>query len=84
MHLNEQAATIVRAVLELGRGLKLPILAEGVEEAEELDFLRDAVCDSAQGYWFGMPRDISHYRDIVDGRETHIEPEVPTKFKASA
>src|SRR4051795_11266908 len=38
---NEQAATIVRAVLGLGRGLGLPVLAEGVETDAELAFLRE-------------------------------------------
>ena len=36
---NDQAATIVRAVLGLGRGLGLPVLAEGVETRAELEFL---------------------------------------------
>ena len=40
---NEQAATIVRAVLGLGRGLGLPVLAEGVETEAELQFLMDGV-----------------------------------------
>ena len=40
VNINEQAATIVRAVLGLGRGLGLPVLAEGVETPAELDFLR--------------------------------------------
>lgn len=82
VHRNDQAATIVRAVLELGRGLKLPILAEGVENPEELDFLRDAVCDAAQGYWFGKPREIAHYRQIVEGHTTRIEPQMPAELKA--
>lgn len=85
VHRNDQAATIVRAVLELGRGLKLPILAEGVEDPQELDFLREAVCDSAQGYWFGKPREAAHYRDITEGRTRHIEPVTqPADIKARA
>lgn len=85
VHRNDQAATIVRAVLELGRGLKLPILAEGVEDPKELDFLRDAVCDSAQGYWFGKPLEAAHYRDITQGRTTHIAPQrQEADLKASA
>src|SRR5213076_3026105 len=50
---NEQAATIVRAVLGIGRGLDLPVLAEGVETDPELQFLRDESCDEVQGYLLG-------------------------------
>ncbi len=48
---NEQAATIVRAVLGLGRGLGLPVLAEGVETQAELAF--HAIlnwCNGGRGY----------------------------------
>ena len=68
VHTNAQSAAIVRAVLGLGKGLNLPILAEGVEQSEELEFLRGEICDSAQGYWFGKPQEIGVYSDIVAGR----------------
>jgi diguanylate cyclase (GGDEF)-like protein/PAS domain S-box-containing protein len=66
---NEQAATIVRAVLGLGRGLGLPVLAEGVETDAELQFLRDEMCDEVQGYLLGRPAAIGHFRHL-----THNEP----------
>jgi diguanylate cyclase len=66
---NEQAATIVRAVLGLGRGLGLPVLAEGVETAAELKFLRDEHCDEVQGYLLGRPAAIGDFRHL-----THDEP----------
>ncbi|KMO38658.1 diguanylate phosphodiesterase, partial [Methylobacterium variabile] len=50
---SEQAATIVRTVLGLGRGLGLPVLAEGVETSAELAFLDAEACHEAQGYLFG-------------------------------
>lgn len=52
---NEQAATIVKAVLGIGRGLGLPVLAEGVETSEELKFLADEFCQIGQGYLLGRP-----------------------------
>lgn len=64
---NEQAATIVRAVLGLGRGLGLPVLAEGVETLDELEFLSKELCNEAQGYLLGMPAGIEHFRHITDG-----------------
>jgi EAL domain-containing protein (putative c-di-GMP-specific phosphodiesterase class I) len=64
---NDQAATIVRAVLGLGRGLGLPVLAEGVETSAELEFLKDALCNEAQGYLLGRPADITCFRDLTHG-----------------
>jgi diguanylate cyclase (GGDEF)-like protein/PAS domain S-box-containing protein len=64
---NEQAATIVRAVLGLGRGLGLPVLAEGVETEAELQFLKDERCDEVQGYLVGRPAAIGHFRNLTHG-----------------
>jgi diguanylate cyclase (GGDEF)-like protein/PAS domain S-box-containing protein len=52
---NEQTAAIVRSVLGLGRGLGLPVLAEGVETQAELNFLAGENCDAVQGYLMGRP-----------------------------
>jgi diguanylate cyclase len=62
---NEQAATIVRAVLGLGRGLGLPVLAEGVETQAELAFLQHELCDEVQGYLLGRPGAIGNFRDAT-------------------
>jgi diguanylate cyclase (GGDEF)-like protein/PAS domain S-box-containing protein len=64
---NEQAAAIVRAVLGLGRGLGLPVLAEGVETDAELQFLQDELCDEVQGYLLGRPAAIESFRNLTHG-----------------
>ena len=61
---NEQAATIVKAVLGIGRGLGLPVLAEGVETVEELKFLADEFCQIGQGYLLGRPGPIGSFDDL--------------------
>lgn len=48
-------ATIVEAAVSLGHKLGLDIVAEGVETAEQRDFLRRIGCDIGQGYHFGHP-----------------------------
>ncbi len=53
---NPQSKAIVRAVLALGKSLDVPILAEGVETADQLDLLRREGCDEAQGYLLGRPQ----------------------------
>jgi EAL domain-containing protein (putative c-di-GMP-specific phosphodiesterase class I) len=64
---NHQAATIVRTVLGLGRGLGLPVLAEGVETDAELGFLQDESCDWVQGYLIGRPAPIGSFRHLTHG-----------------
>ena len=62
---NDEAAAIVRAVLGLGRGLGLPVLAEGVETAGELAFLAAEFCHEGQGYFLGRPGPIESYEELV-------------------
>jgi diguanylate cyclase (GGDEF)-like protein/PAS domain S-box-containing protein len=81
---NDQAATIVRAVLGLGRGLRLPVLAEGVESHAELQFLQRELCDEAQGFFLGRPADIESFRHITHGGQADagsatVTPFVPKK-----
>lgn len=48
-------ATIISAVINMGCHLKHRVIAEGVETAEQLAFLRAHGCDEGQGYYFGRP-----------------------------
>jgi len=65
---NRQAATIVRAVLGLGRGLGLPVLAEGVETNAELRFLQEEGCSEVQGYLLGRPAPIGTFCRYTHGK----------------
>jgi diguanylate cyclase (GGDEF)-like protein len=48
-------AAIVNAMVELARSLNLAVVAEGVETPAELEMVRRAGCDEAQGYLLGRP-----------------------------
>lgn len=53
-HDSEDKA-IVQAIIQMGKSLKLTVVAEGVETAEQRDFLRGYECDEIQGYLFSKP-----------------------------
>jgi diguanylate cyclase (GGDEF)-like protein len=62
---NPQSAAIVRAVIGLGHGLEMSIVAEGVETQEQLGFLAEEGCDAVQGYFIGKPLPIEQYDTLV-------------------
>jgi diguanylate cyclase (GGDEF)-like protein/PAS domain S-box-containing protein len=53
--LDRDDAAIVQAIIGLAHNLDLRVVAEGVETAEQLTFLKNARCDEAQGYFFSRP-----------------------------
>jgi diguanylate cyclase (GGDEF)-like protein/PAS domain S-box-containing protein len=75
---NQQSPTIIRAIIGLARGLKLPVLAEGVETKAQLDFLAKERCDEVQGYLIGRPQPIEHYADLI-GLPRRTRPEPPAE-----
>ena len=72
LEINPQSATIVRAVIGLGRGLDVPVVAEGVETTEQLAFLSSEDCSEVQGFLLGKPLPIAAYARLV-GRTPEAE-----------
>ena len=70
---NLQSAAIVRAVIGLGHGLDVTIVAEGVETLDQLRFLADEGCDCVQGYYIGRPAPIEKYDALVGRAAPKIE-----------
>jgi diguanylate cyclase (GGDEF)-like protein/PAS domain S-box-containing protein len=62
---NPQARAIIRSVIGLGHGLGVPVVAEGVETAEQLEALRAEGCDQVQGYLIARPNPITHFESVV-------------------
>ncbi len=55
---NSADAGIVQAVVAMAHGLKLNVIAEGVETKGQFAYLRESGCDELQGYWFARPQPV--------------------------
>jgi len=53
--MDSDDASIVRAVIGMGKSLDMQVVAEGVETSEQFDFLRQQGCPEGQGYYFSEP-----------------------------
>ena len=52
---SDSLPPLIQAIIALGRGLRLSVLAEGVETTRQLTLLKEAGCDLAQGFLLGKP-----------------------------
>jgi len=69
-------AAIVSSVVQLANGLGLRVVAEGVETAGQLEFLKDAGCREVQGFYFSYPLEIDELEELLS-RPLQIAAGVP-------
>lgn len=63
---DERLKAISRAIIGLGRGLRMDIIAEGIETPEQMEFLHIEGCQFVQGYWFGRPQPAALAKPLLD------------------
>ena len=62
---NDDVA-IVEAVLGLGKHFNMKVVAEGIEDEAQLEFLKSRGCDIAQGYFISKPMDSARYTEWLE------------------
>lgn len=62
---NFNSLAILETLVRLGRALKMTIVAEGIEEAEQLKLLASYGCDEVQGFLLGRPEPLRRLRTTV-------------------
>jgi EAL domain-containing protein (putative c-di-GMP-specific phosphodiesterase class I) len=62
---DRTGTSIVQAIVALARALEMQVIAEGVENQLQADFLRNLGCDQAQGYYFSKPLTAEQFVQFV-------------------
>jgi EAL domain-containing protein (putative c-di-GMP-specific phosphodiesterase class I) len=65
---------ITTAIIAMAHSLGLSVVAEGVETAQQLEFLRNAGCDIMQGYYFAEPRPAAQVEAFLRSRKPLLAP----------
>lgn len=65
---NKKDAAIYSSFLHLAKGLKMKVVAQGVEDAEQLEFLKQNECDLLQGYLYSQPLPVKHFEELMKRR----------------
>lgn len=64
---GEKAKDVITCLIELSKKLKVQTVAEGIEEEDQLEYLRGMRCDMVQGYIFSRPLPIVEFEKWLDG-----------------
>jgi len=67
-----KVAHIIKAIVTLGRSLGLRLTAEGVENEEELEFLRSIHCEDVQGFLFHRPLSAQKATEVLESKRPTI------------
>jgi EAL domain-containing protein (putative c-di-GMP-specific phosphodiesterase class I) len=67
-------AAIVSAIIALAKNLNLRVVAEGVENREQLAFLKEKGCELCQGYLFSKPLPVADFSQRLGHHHHPIEP----------
>ena len=81
---SEKDNVLLKAIIAMAKGLNLEILAEGVENSAQLDFLKDRDCNEVQGFYFSKPvseqaiEDYLRNQAVMEGDKNSLPPPPPS------
>lgn len=78
---NDTARAMFGASLGLARQLNMEVVAEGIEDQEDWDFLRKTECDIAQGYFIAKPMPAAGLPDWINSWQRRMREEFPAASK---
>ena len=78
---DPEFAPVVRSAIDMGHGLGLKVVAEGIETETSAARLRDFGCDMAQGYLYAKPMPLAAFEAWLEGKERVPVVAVPVNFE---
>ena len=68
VHKDQKSRRMIELVIDIADYLSVPVVAEGVEEEEQVAILKEAGCQIIQGYYFSIPLPPADFSKLLSGR----------------
>lgn len=75
---TDKAANILTSIVRMAKWLDMPCIAEGVETAAQVHFLKSIGCDNIQGFYFSRPLPCEDFEKIVEENFTELDADRAT------
>lgn len=62
---NERCEIVIMSTIEMAKKLGSHVVAEGIENVEQIEMLKEAACDLIQGYYYYSPMNVSTFTDVI-------------------
>lgn len=62
---NQDSVVLTKAIIAMSSALGMSVTAEGVENLEQMEFLKDAGCDEIQGFYFSRPVSVEQFSALL-------------------
>lgn len=62
---EDRSKKILQMIISLSKQLDMPVITEGVETAEQVEFLTEMGCDMFQGYYFARPMEVEKFEEFI-------------------
>jgi EAL domain-containing protein (putative c-di-GMP-specific phosphodiesterase class I) len=66
---DDGQVVIVNAILAMAKGMNIKVVAEGIENQWQYDFLKEAGCDIGQGYFISRPIKIDKFQELLQNEK---------------
>ncbi|MPM04188.1 putative cyclic di-GMP phosphodiesterase PdeC [bioreactor metagenome] len=63
---NDKSRYIIENIIQLSHKLGITVVAEGVEEKEQVDYLKSIDCDTVQGFYYSKPENFENVVNMLN------------------
>ena len=78
---TERGRNMVDSIVTIAHNLDLHVVAEGVEQADQIEILKKLNCETVQGYYYSKPLSKDEFTEFLKQQQTKAAPSLITKQK---